>query len=534
MSMNSTVFKPEKFRELVSEAIVKHDLPFKFVEYEGIREVFRYLNENVVTYTRNTANSDVVSHFNWEKIRLKKLLELNPGRISLTSDMWSSINTDGVEIAKKNFKLSIYAMPPPHSGVCLTETISTLLTDWGIDKKLFTITLDNASSQLCNEGALRSNGDYFHIRCCAHVLNLVVQDGLNAIDEGIVKIRESIKYVKGSQARRKKFIDCVKYVNLNPKTGLRQDVPTRWNATYLMIESALFYRCAFFHLALGDSNYLDCPTHDEWGKLEKIFRFLEFFYEVTCIFSRNKYSTANLYFPSVSMVEKTLKEEMYWSEYSVILAMVAVLDPRYKIQYAEFIYKKLYGSKSFEHIDRVRERLFDLFKEYVLDSHVSCKSSTLSRGDSRKVVHEKKSGTVFSKSTREMLKEFTTYESTKFVLSQKSQLEIYLDEPRSDIDEDLDILSFWKAHQYRYLELACMARDILSIPVSTVASESAFSNGGRVLNQYRSSLKHDIVEAIICTKDWLFATKGDEELSLEELTDDVMQMDNKDTKVEDV
>ncbi|KAL4592155.1 hypothetical protein LXL04_005141 [Taraxacum kok-saghyz] len=104
---------------------------------------------------------------------------------------------------------------------------------------------------------------------------------------------------------------------------------------------------------------------------------------------------------------------------------------------------------------------------------------------------------------------------------------MYLDEPRSDIGEDLDVLSFWKAHQYRYPELASMARDILSIPVSTVASESAFSNGGRVLDQYRSSLNHDIVEALICSKDWLFGIKGDEELCLQELTDDIMEEENK-------
>lgn len=59
---------------------------------------------------------------------------------------------------------------------------------------MFTITIDNSSSndifvnllkgQLGNEGALRSNRDYFH------VLNLVVKDGLKAIEEGIVKVRE--------------------------------------------------------------------------------------------------------------------------------------------------------------------------------------------------------------------------------------------------------------------------------------------------------------------------------------------------------
>jgi hypothetical protein len=91
--------------------------------------------------------------------------------------------------------------------------------------------------------------------------------------------------------------------------------------------------------------------------------------------------------------------------------------------------------------------------------------------------------------------------------AQKTQLELYLDEPKY-IDKSgsatFDILSFWKGNEFRYPEVAAMARDILSIPIFTVASKSTFSTGGRVIDQYKSSLKPNIVEVLVCIKDWLY------------------------------
>jgi hypothetical protein len=52
-----------------------------------------------------------------------------------------------------------------------------------------------------------------------------------------------------------------------------------------------------------------------------------------------------------------------------------------------------------------------------------------------------------------------------------------------------------------------MARDILSIPISNVASESTFSVGGREIDQYRSLHKPDIVETQVCTRDCLYEEK---------------------------
>ena len=223
-----------------------------------------------------------------------------------------------------------------------------------------------------------------------------MQIGLKDIDDVVYKIRESIKYVRGSQIRKQKFLECVKMIFMDSKRGLRQDMPTRWNSTYLMLESALFYRRAFCHLELSDSNYKNCPSNLEWEKIEKISKFLGLFYDVTCIFSGTDYPTANLYFPSVFICYATLKEsvesedvylrnmgsqmtvkfEKYWSEFSLILAIAVVVDPRYKLQFVDWCYKKIYGVGNSVQFLHVKDKLFSIFDEYNQNpSHAHCHPS---------------------------------------------------------------------------------------------------------------------------------------------------------------
>ena len=122
-----------------------------------------------------------------------------------------------------------------------------------------------------------------------------------------------------------------------------------------MLQSALSYRRAFQHLELTDYNFKHYPTSGEWEKAEKIKKFLAVFYDVTLVFSGTKYPTANFYFPQVVIVYFTLKKESdnedeymrkmsdqmlvkfekYWIEFSVVLAIAVVLDPRYMFPFID-------------------------------------------------------------------------------------------------------------------------------------------------------------------------------------------------------
>ena len=159
-----------------------------------MRAAFRYLRNDVQTISRNTAKADVLKLYRAEKKKIKNMLQMCCGRVSLTSNLWTSLATNSylaltVHLIDKNWILQKYVlalsyMPSPHIGVALENMLYGLLVHWGIIDKLSTITSDNASSndacvgilkvKLNGRKALALNGEFFHVRCCAHILNLIM------------------------------------------------------------------------------------------------------------------------------------------------------------------------------------------------------------------------------------------------------------------------------------------------------------------------------------------------------------------------
>lgn len=236
---------------------------------------------------------------------------------------------------------------------------------------------------------LLCKGEFFHVRCFAHILNLIVLEGLKVASGALQKIRETIKHVKGSESKMVKFKQCIDMVgNIDISSGLVTDVPTRWNSTYLMLKNALKYQRAFENLHCYDAKYTSNPSKEEWARLEKMSRFLLPFYKITTLMSETSYPTSNLYFLQIWKIQRllidnqkdvdeiikkmaesmTLNIEKYWDEYSVVLAFEVVLDPRMKFDSLGYCYKVIDPLNWELKLENIKLKLYKLFAEFSIFS----------------------------------------------------------------------------------------------------------------------------------------------------------------------
>ncbi len=76
-------------------------------------------------------------------------------------------------------------------------------------------------------------------------------------------------------------------------------------------------------------------------------------------------------------------------------------------------------------------------------------------------------------------------------------------------DSTFNLLNYWKVNDQRFPVVSNMAKRFLAVPASSLSSESTFSTRGRILDDYRSSLKPETVQALVCASSWIRASQND-------------------------
>uniref|UniRef100_J3KUK2 BED-type domain-containing protein n=1 Tax=Oryza brachyantha TaxID=4533 RepID=J3KUK2_ORYBR len=267
-------YNHDETHKIIAKIIIVHEYPFRMVEHTWFNIVLWYLNPAYQFIGRKTIRGDCLKVFHSEKESLIKSLR-SVEMISLTCDLWTS-NQNLCYMAvvthyiDRNWSmqcrvLNFMELDPPHTGNVIGQDIFECLAEWKIEGKIITITLDNASN---NDVALQNlkaklsatrlsvfNAIYFHVCCCAHIINLIVNDGRQPLAPLTKNIRDTVKYIKESPSRMHKFVQICRSLSIEMGPELKLDVSTRWSSTYHMLRTCIAYRGALVSYADTDFNY---------------------------------------------------------------------------------------------------------------------------------------------------------------------------------------------------------------------------------------------------------------------------------------
>ncbi|CAA0834943.1 Unknown protein [Striga hermonthica] len=482
------------------------------------------MRPNYPLKSRVTVRKEIMECYSAERDKLYEHFKTIQSRFSATMDMWTSNQNKGYMCVTLHWVdddwkiqkriINFLHVEGRHTGERLSYTVSSCLLKWYVEKKMFSLTLDNASAnevavkdliiELKKHSNLVCDGLFFHVRCANHIMNLVVRDGMRVISDVTEKIRAFVLAVKGSTLQWEEFQKC-----------------------------AVECGTAFARLTSIDRHRYGsiAPSYHEWDKAQILIPFLKKFFELTEIFSGTTYPTANLFFRGFCEIKilladwciskdtticgmanaMSVKFDKYWKKSNIALAVANVLDPRFKRRIVEFYLRKFYNNSYQAELEKFNGILRKMFQCYVSAAPSSSKSN---KEDEEPLADLFMGSNNIDDELDNYLFESDSYDAD----GEFSELERYLAEPplkTTKANQNMfDILAWWKSHKEEYPVLSRLTRDVLTIQVSTVASESAFSAGGRVIDPYRSRLDPDMVQALVCTKDWIIATrKGSKNVS---------------------
>ncbi|XP_073298278.1 zinc finger BED domain-containing protein DAYSLEEPER-like [Primulina huaijiensis] len=183
------------------------------------------------------------------------------------------------------------------------------------------------------------------------------------------------------------------------------------------------------------------------------------------------------------------------------MGVAAVLDPIYKMKLVEFYFPLIYDEISQSKVEEVRQNCCHVLVDYQSKTTKSLGNSGGSGIDGTSSDSNIDASDII---ILDMYDKFVASSSSQAASKSLTELDMYLEEIVLPRTQHFDILSWWKTNVVKYPNLQKMAKDILDIPVSTVAYETAFSNSRRIVGPHYSRLNPTTLETLMCSRRWLW------------------------------
>jgi hypothetical protein len=547
-------------------------LPFRIVENPSFKEFVHKLNNSYEIPKRHRLSEEILNNFFESSIVDIKNALIDTFAIALTLDLWTSVQRYpylGVTchlincyFEFKSYTIAIQHLPGQHTTEIIKDALLDILKKWDILSKAFALVTDNASNVINLAQALnatqcdssQNKTTFVQFSCAAHVLNLIMQkiseftkskileaefyqdepgstDGLDS-DKIILSESETnlIKIYKDVVHKCRKIAAAFHQSNILSnqltlaqtrlnikKHEIIQDVETRWNSTYLMVERILEQVDAINEAIQSrevNRKYDNLKINsNEKELMEEIINVLACFYQATVELSASKYVTLSLVIPLFGSLKNELKANA--SDKPLTLALKKWLFfwtkfyvEKYKIEENSYLIAATYldvrtkqfgrysdaNRKKFTSIAQATiQKLYSEFPEELKGklspaSNVSQQNTNTNNQVQREIMKRRSQLQCF-----DFNKETQSKKSVKNLSQVQQEIQKYNLEPSKDIKP----LDYWKLNKNTYPILYHVVKMIFSIPATSVPSEQLFSHAGYNIWDRRNRLNPEKINKIM-------------------------------------
>ncbi|XP_048834514.1 zinc finger BED domain-containing protein 4-like isoform X2 [Brienomyrus brachyistius] len=514
--------KQREVDEAVLNMIIKDLQPFSIVEDEGFRAFVESLDPSCIIPTSKALKNMV--HEKYQEAKRKTVGELEEVKfVSLTADMWTSVNMDvclGMTchyITEKSeldtALLGVKKLSQTHRAEDIKEAKTAMLSDWGLSGKVNCLVTHNAANMIAYADLLQVR----HVPCFAHTLNSLVKkamaqtDGLQGIRH---RTRQIVGLLKASTTAQERLSNMQDQMGMQ-KMKLVQEVEARWSSTFLMLQRIHQLREPVGAVLATLKTDITPLSSAEYDTVKYCLSVLAPFFHAATELSEEKRVSASKVIPIITMIQHNLTEKCalnhnqvasvlssnlqrclnvhYGGAESVnVLALATLLDPRFKTI--------AFGNP--QHAQQAERSLIAECASLLPQSGPphSLKGSSLQQLKMETSTDETPgpSATSSGKDSLWELLDSSVTEAQKVHSSTAdaaAEVMRYLNSPY--LPRTGDPLDFWRKHSAIYPHLFTLARKYLSMPASSVPCSHIFSKAGEIMCQKRNRLSPSTLEKIL-------------------------------------
>ena len=490
--------RAELYTNAISTWIAKDMVAANLIANDGFKKMFQMISPRYHVPHPNTIKRKIDRKFQSAKVFITDKLNKFPF-ISLTADSWTHQFTNNQYLgvtahgfdgqSLESFCIACMKFDESHTAGNICSLFESIIDSWAIERgKIVACVTDNARNIVNAVDLFLGHGK--HASCFAHSLNLVVKKAIKDCPE-IFDMIQSIK-------------DIVTFFHHSPKATmllnslqdsslkLIQDVPTRWNSTFSMLERFLLLK---EHVSVALSQ-LETPKdmipNSTLKILEEVRIVLKPFLDVT-----NRLSSASN--PSISQIIPLTN-----------LLKIALTDLKINHREAKDLASKLVNELN-QRFDRVEHEeiyskatiLDPRFKNNDFLSPSAAASAIKKIDDYLKTFQPSRPTTRAAASNSRVVPDINNILSFRKIYQKQpsSNLSLefrnYLDAPLLPWETSPNPFLFWTNNFNSESELPKLALKYLIIPATSVPSERLFSKAGDILKKRRSTLSPKRVEQLL-------------------------------------